>query len=274
MRRALTIAGSDSCGGAGIAADLQTFAVLGVHGMCALSALTAQNTYHVKSIHIPPGKFLYAQLEAIWQDMPPHAFKTGMLGERKVLQALVKFFRQVSNLPPWVLDPVMIATSGAVLLQEKAIQFLWDHLIPQATVITPNLPEAAHLAQLPVPSTEKEFYHLGETLSRQMQGVFWLLKGGHASWQKDHVVDALFHEGMLVCQWKRKRLFFTQPIHGSGCTLSAAVCAFLAMGLPVQEALTKALDFLHQALETSDPDLAHAARIPNRSYLCRGTYTS
>lgn len=270
MRRALTIAGSDSCGGAGIAADLQTFAALGVHGMCVLSALTAQNTYGVKSVHIPSGKFFYLQLEAVWQDMPPHAFKTGMLAERKILQALVKFFRQVSYLPPWVLDPVMVATSGATLLEKEAIKFLRDHLIPQATIITPNLPEATHLAQLPMPSSEKEFYHMGEFLSNQYRGVFWLLKGGHASWQGDCVVDVLFYEGSLVRQWQRKRLSFTQPIHGGGCTLSAAICAFLAMGSHVEEAIDKGLRYVHEALKTSDPNLAHGAILPNR--LCRGAH--
>lgn len=258
----LTIAGSDSSGGAGIQADLKAFTVLGTYGMSVITALTAQNTTGVPAVHIPPATFVEAQLQAVWADIPPRAVKTGMLAEASIISA-VHLFRQThgQNIP-WVVDPVLIATSGARLLSPDAEEAL-RAFAAEATIVTPNLPEAAALAQTSLPDTEKNTHALGTYLSRQYPTPIWVLKGGHASWEKHTVTTWVFHQGHLLQRFVQPRLALPRPPHGTGCTLAAAIAARLAHGDDPLPAILTALDFVHKALAAADLSLGQGAVVLN-----------
>ena len=224
---ALTIAGSDSGGGAGIQADIKTFSALGAYGCSVIAALTAQNTQGVRGIcGVDPG-FVREQMDAVFEDIPVNAVKIGMLGTAQVIEAVAGGLERWR--PTWVvLDPVMVAKSGDRLLERDAVAALRDRLLPLACLVTPNLPEAADLLGMPVPSDRNSMLGLAEKVARLgTAGV--LLKGGHLSGEESP--DLCMYGGEV--QWFESRRQQTRNTHGTGCTLSAAIAAELALGLPV-----------------------------------------
>jgi hydroxymethylpyrimidine/phosphomethylpyrimidine kinase len=244
MRIALTIAGSDSGGGAGIQADLKTFHQFGVFGTSAIVAITAQNTRGVAGVHAVPVSLVEAQLAALAQDLPPSAVKTGMLASAGLVDAVATAIGR-HRFPHYVCDPVMVATSGDRLLEPGAERLVRDRLLPLAALVTPNLAEAAVLVEDPV-ETPADMERAGKALV-QMGARAALVKGGHLD--RDEVVDVLVtSEG--AAHFCRERVI-TRSTHGTGCTLSAAITAGLALGRPLRRAVTDALDFVHQALATA-----------------------
>ena len=237
---ALTIAGSDSGGGAGIQADLKTFAALSVHGLSAITAVTAQNTCGLRAIHPVPLKQLRAQLDAVFEDFPIQAVKTGMLGDAKTARCVVRELER--RKPAWlVVDPVMIASSGARLLDADAVRVLRDELIPLANVLTPNLPEAEALLGTGIKTArdaERAAYALLELGAKAV-----LLKGGHARGRE--VVD-LFADARGLIEFRHPRLNI--QAHGTGCTLSAALAAGLAKGATPRAATRAAISLVQRAL--------------------------
>jgi len=240
---ALTIAGSDSSGGAGIQADLKTFAALGVYGASAITALTAQNTEGVEAVLVVPPDFVARQIRVVARDLDIRAVKIGMLATGDVIEAVAA---ELAALPaiPVVLDPVMVAASGDVLLDEDAIETLRKTLLPRATVLTPNLPEAAKLLGQAEARDEKEMRAQGEAL-RKLGAEAVLIKGGHAAGPE--AVDLLLdREGGLRLPARRVE---TNNTHGTGCTLSSAIAAELAKGVSLREAVRRAKAYVTAALE-------------------------
>jgi hydroxymethylpyrimidine/phosphomethylpyrimidine kinase len=219
----LTIATSDSGGGAGIQADLKAFAAAGCHGTSALVALTAQNTTAVTAVHELPPDFIRAQLEAVFDDFNVDAAKTGMLFSNEIIEVVAEFLERQPV--PLVVDPVMIASSGAQLIQDDAVEVLIDRLFPLATVVTPNLPEAEALTGKPGASRRELAEHL-VTLGAPAA----LVTGGHGQAAIDHLFDGKEH---LELPGERHGIPAT---HGAGCTHSATLAALLARGLPLAEA--------------------------------------
>jgi hydroxymethylpyrimidine/phosphomethylpyrimidine kinase len=243
---ALTIAGSDSGGGAGIQADLKTFSALGVYGASVLTALTAQNTLGVQAIHDVPPEFVAEQMDSVFGDLAVGAVKIGMLSQPAVIDAVASGLEQhrARNV---VLDPVMVATSGDRLISEAAIVRLRERLLPLALTITPNLPEAAALLGEPAARGEDEMRRQGERLlALGPRSV--LLKGGHAEGPES--VD-LFISGTEFRRLAAPRLE-TRNTHGTGCTLSSAVAAFLASGSDLVEAVQQAKSYLTKGLAAAD----------------------
>ncbi len=243
---ALTIAGSDSGGGAGIQADLKTFAAHRVHGLSAIAALTAQHTRGVDAVEVPPPAFLRAQIDSCFDDFDIGAVKIGMLANADMIQTVVKSLDQ--HCPPYiVVDPVMIATSGAQLLANTAIDVLRKRLLPMATVITPNLPEAEFLLGRPIPDLDAMRIACDDLLDLGAGAV--LLKGGHLA-GGDEIVDlfAVRREsgGRMHREIRHPRLAVNA--HGTGCTLAAAIAAQLALGAPLIDACREASDYVHRAL--------------------------
>lgn len=237
---ALTIAGSDSGGGAGIQADLKTFAALGVHGLSAITAITAQNTRNVRAIHPVPLRHLRAQLDALFDDFPIAAVKTGMLGDARTVRLVARELAR--RRPAWlVVDPVMIATSGARLLDRGAIRALRDELAPLADVLTPNLPEAEALLGTRI-GNARDFDRAACALL-DLGPMSVLLKGGHARGKE--IVD-LFADARGKFAMRHPRL--KVQAHGTGCTLSAAMTAELAMGAVPRIAARRATRFVQRAL--------------------------
>jgi hydroxymethylpyrimidine/phosphomethylpyrimidine kinase len=220
--RAVTIATSDSGGGAGIQADLKAFAAAGVHGMSALVALTAQNTREVSAVHELPPEFVREQLDAIWDDLGVDAAKTGMLFSKRLIDAVAEFLEE--HPVPLVVDPVMVASSGAQLLLPDAVDALVGRLFPIATVITPNLNEAAALAGF-----EGERRELAERL-HELGAPAVVVTGGHGETAVDHLFDGERHVEIAV---ERHEVAAT---HGAGCTHSATLAAELAKGASLEEA--------------------------------------
>lgn len=237
----LTIAGSDSGGGAGIQADLKTFHAFHVYGTSAVSAVTVQNTLGVSGVHAIPTELVRAQIAAVASDLHPSACKTGMLATRELVAAVAESIRE-QELRNYVLDPVMVATSGDRLLDEDAEQGIADDLMPLATLVTPNLDEAAILARMPI-EDEAEMRSAAEALVKAGARAV-LLKGGHLTGRE--LVD-IFYDGADWHEWRRERLP-TSSTHGTGCTLSAAIAAGLAHGLPLYTAIDDALDYVHRAI--------------------------
>ena len=238
---ALTIAGSDSGGGAGIQADLKTFAAHRVHGLSAITALTAQHTRGVTAVDVPSLDFLRAQIDACFDDFEIGAVKLGMLANAGVIGAVTEALE--SRKPPFVvLDPVMVATSGAKLLEESALDALRTRLLPLASVVTPNLPEAELLLGHAIPTLADMHAAANELLSLGAASVF--LKGGHL--QDDGDVVDLFADSNGIRQVAHPRLRI--EAHGTGCTLASAIAANLCLGLPLAEACAMASDYVHGAL--------------------------
>ena len=223
LRRVLTIAGSDSGGGAGIQADLKAFAAAGAHGMSAIVALTAQNTVGVSGVHEVPPAFVTAQLEAVFSDIGVDAAKTGMLHSRRVIEAVADFL--AAHPVPLVLDPVMVASSGAQLLEDDAVEALVARLFPLATVVTPNLAEARRLCG---DSPQADRAELAERLV-ELGAQAAIVTGGHGE-PVDHLFDGSRH---IEIQVERLDVPAT---HGAGCTHSAMLAALLARGLPLEDA--------------------------------------
>ena len=223
--RALTIAGSDSGGGAGIQADLKAFAAAGAYGMTAIVALTAQSTAGVAGVHELPPEFVRAQLAAVWDDIGVDAAKTGMLFSRTLVEAVADWIEE--HRVPLVVDPVMVASSGARLLEEDAVEALVARLFPLATVVTPNLVEARLL--LPSAAVSRGRRELAEGLV-ELGAPAAIVTGGHGAEPVDHLFDGRVHVEIPV---ERHDVAAT---HGAGCTHSATLAALLARGLPLADA--------------------------------------
>ncbi len=241
---ALTIAGSDSGGGAGIQADLKTFHAFGVFGTSAITAITAQNTLGVRSVQRVEPHVVADQIHAVAEDFHPAAAKTGMLADAQIIEAVAQALRE-TRVTSLVIDPVMVAKSGARLLREDAVDALTIELLPLSEVITPNLPEAAILAGRLVASIEDMKIAAQVLIERGAKSV--LMKGGHLS--GNTLVDIYF-DGEEWCEWRDDRLN-TRHTHGTGCTLSAAICAGLALGRSPRQAVEEARGFTRLAIETA-----------------------
>jgi hydroxymethylpyrimidine/phosphomethylpyrimidine kinase len=247
VRVALTIAGSDSGGGAGIQADLKAFAALGVHGTSAITALTAQNTVGVEGILEVAPDFVGTQIDAVVRDIGVDATKTGMLASRAIAEVVVAKVRE-HRLQPLVVDPVLVATSGDLLLREDALVFIRDQLLPLATIVTPNLAEAEALLGRPVRSLAamREAARALQALGSQSVVV----KGGHLP-ETDDAVD-VFYDGTDFVEVRGPR-FHTPHTHGTGCTYASAIAAGLALGLSVPSALGKAKVLITEAIRHALP---------------------
>jgi hydroxymethylpyrimidine/phosphomethylpyrimidine kinase len=243
---ALTIAGSDSSGGAGIQADLKTFSALGVYGASVITALTAQNTRGVSGIHQVPAAFVTAQMEAVFSDLAVDAVKIGMAGQLATIETIA------AGLARWspnhiVLDPVMVATSGDRLLAADAVEALRTQLIPRAALITPNLPEAAALLDEPVAGSEAAIASQGRRLLA-MGCAAVLIKGGHG--QGIESTDYLFSGGGVIALAAPR--VATMNTHGTGCSLSSAIAAGLAKGEDLETAVRHAKAWLSAAIAAAD----------------------
>ncbi len=243
--KAMTIAGSDSGGGAGIQADLKTFSALGVYGSSTLTALTAQNTVGVSMVHEIPIDIIVAQINAVLSDIGADAVKTGMLASSAIVEAVAEEMkrRQVSRL---VVDPVMVAKSGDRLLREDAVEALRTRLIPLAAVVTPNIPEAEALTGLKIET--------GEDVRRAAEAIVQLgaravvVKGGH----REGPATDVFYDGARFQEFSAPRID-TVNTHGTGCTFASAVAAGLAKGLDVLESVGLAKDYVTEAIRRSFP---------------------
>ena len=240
MNTALTIAGSDSSGGAGIQADLKTMTANGVYGMSAITALTAQNTTGVTGIMEVTPEFLEKQLDAIFTDIYPDAIKTGMVSSTELITVISEKLKQykAANI---VVDPVMVATSGARLISEDAIETLKEKLLPLATVITPNIPEAEVLSDMTITS-EDDMVEAAKIIYEKF-GCAVLCKGGH---QVNDANDLLFSDNGAV--WFNGKRINNPNTHGTGCTLSSAIASNLAKGLGLEDAVRNAKDYISGAL--------------------------
>ena len=240
MKTALSIAGSDSSGGAGIQADLKTMTMNGVYAMSAITALTAQNTTGVSAILDVTPHFLQQQIDAVFTDIPPDAVKIGMVSSAPLIQTIARCLRtyQAANI---VVDPVMVATSGARLLDEDAVETLTQTLLPLADLLTPNLPEAEVLSGCSI-QTEADMVTAARRISQTYHCAV-LCKGGHSV---NDANDLLYADGTL--QWFRGRRIANSNTHGTGCTLSSAIAANLAKGFSLPQAVQRAKDYVSQAL--------------------------
>lgn len=258
MKTVLTIAGSDSIGGAGIQADLKTMCAHKVYGMTVIAALTAQNTMGVQGIHTPPPDFVTAQIDSVFTDIIPDAVKIGMLANAGIIQAVADGLSKyhAKNI---VLDPVMISTSNHRLLEESAEKALIQVLLPMADVITPNLPEAAALAGSPQITTREQMLDAAKTISSLTKAAI-LVKGGHLI---DCADDLLFANG--TAHWFSTQHIDTDNTHGTGCTLSSAIASNLALGHPLVEAVRISKDYITGALR-NDPHLGHGNGPLNHLY--------
>ena len=243
---ALTIAGSDSSGGAGIQADLKTFAACGVYGASAITALTAQNTMGVSAIHDVPAAFVTAQIDAVFGDLDVGAVKVGMVSRREVIEAIAAALARWSPRHV-VVDPVMVATSGDRLLSPDAVDALRTRLIPRAGLITPNLPEAAALLEEPVAATETEIERQGRRLLALGSRAV-LIKGGHGEGAEsvDYLID---RDAVLRLAAPRVA---TRNTHGTGCSLSSAIAAGLAKGEDLAAAVRNAKAYVSAAIAAAD----------------------
>jgi hydroxymethylpyrimidine/phosphomethylpyrimidine kinase len=244
---ALTIAGSDSSGGAGIQADLKTFSALGVYGASVIAALTAQNTTGVTGVHIVPPAFILAQMEAVFDDLDVGAVKIGMVGNEAAVTAVAEGLRSFARAPV-ILDPVMVAESGGVLLEPGAEAALRSQLLPMADLITPNLPEAARLLGASIAPDEATMIKQGEQLLA-LGAKAVLVKGGHG--EGAEAVDIFLDGSGAVVRLAAERIS-TRNTHGTGCTLSAAIAAGIALGLPMPDAVRRAKLYLTNALAHAD----------------------
>ena len=246
--RVLTIAGSDSGGGAGIQADLKTFAALGCYGMSAITALTAQNTVGVQSIHAVPAPFLKAQIQSVMDDIGVDALKIGMLHEPAIVE-VVAWAIDHYHIDHVVLDPVMVATSGDRLIAHETVQVLVRELFPRVSVVTPNLDEAQLLLGYDIPDAQALDAAAQALLGLGARAV--LLKGGHLA--SDEVVDLLVQSSGPTRRLASARIP-SRNVHGTGCTLSSAMAAHLALGHGLEEAVVLARNFILNAI-------AHGAEV-------------
>lgn len=240
---ALTIAGSDSSGGAGIQADLKTFSAFGVYGASVITALTAQNTLGVQGIETVSAAFVAEQLHSVLTDLDVGAIKTGMLANAEIVEVVASALRSVSQCP-LVVDPVMVATSGDVLLAPEAVKAIKSDLLPLATLVTPNLPEAAILLGCKQARNEEEMAAQGKALRAAAGCHAVLIKGGHDG--GDDATDVLVSAAGIE-RFVRPRIA-TSNSHGTGCTLSAAIAALLSRGAALPEAVDRAKTYVWEGL--------------------------
>lgn len=258
MKTVLTIAGSDSSGGAGIQADLKTITMNGVYAMSAITALTAQNTTGVRAIYDVTPKFLTQQIDAVFEDIRPDAVKIGMVSSAELIHTIaerLKFYKAEKI----VVDPVMVATSGSRLLAKDATDALINELLPLATVLTPNIPEAEVLAQMEIHTT-KDMENAAKKIGTLCQAAV-LLKGGHSL---NDANDLLYDHGRFL--WFKGKRINNPNTHGTGCTLSSAIASNLAKGASLEEAVKNAKDYLSGALAAM-LDLGAGSGPVNHAYL-------
>jgi len=248
--RALTIAGSDSGGGAGIQADLKTFSALGCYGMSVITALTAQNTVAVRGIHPVPPAFIEEQMDAVLGDIGVDAVKIGMLHSAAVIRAVAGKLRQ-HGIGQVVLDPVMVAKSGDRLLQDEAVEELRATLVPLARVITPNLPEAGTLLGRAVETVDQMEEAARELLDLGPEAV--IVKGGHLAGGKSADCLAVGGAADVEIRWLEAERVDTLNTHGTGCTFSSAICSFLARGASLTDAAEEAKRYLSEAIRRGAP---------------------
>jgi len=256
---ALTIAGSDPSGGAGLQADLKTFHQFGVYGEAVVTLLTVQNTVRVSRMEVMPPELVREQIEAVLEDIPPNAAKTGALGSAEVVEAVARAAEGFRF--PLVVDPVMVSKHGLPLLPESAIRAVRQHLLPRAALFTPNLPEAEALTGIAIRGMED--MRAAARRLREMGARAVLIKGGHL---EGEATDLLF-DGAEWREFPAPRID-TRHTHGSGCTYSAAITAGLARGLTLGDAVARAKLFIHLAIQTSpglgrgSGPLNHHAAVP------------
>ncbi len=241
MKTALTIAGSDSSGGAGIQADLKTMIMNGVFGMSAVTALTAQNTTKVTGIMEVPPEFLEKQIQAVFEDIRPDAVKIGMVASSELISTIADCLKKygADNI---VVDPVMVATSGSKLLKNDAVHTLECELLPLATLVTPNIPEAEILADMKITTREDMIVAAKKIGDRYLCSV--LLKGGH---NLNDASDLFYREGAV--RWFEGKRIENPNTHGTGCTLSSAIASNLAKGFSLETAIQRAKEYISGALE-------------------------
>ena len=263
MKTVLSIAGSDSSGGAGIQADLKTITMNGAYGMTAVTALTAQNTTGVTDIMNVTPDFLAEELDAVFTDIRPDAVKIGMVSEAELIRVITRKLKeyQASHI---VLDPVMVATSGAKLISDDAISSLTEYLLPLAELITPNIPEAEQLSGRAITSEEDMITAAREISSRY--GCCTLLKGGHSL---NDANDLLCRDGEIL--WFRGKRIHNPNTHGTGCTLSSAIAANLAKGFPLDDSVGRAKEYISGALGAM-LDLGKGSGPMNHAFSLNGKY--
>lgn len=264
MRCALTIAGSDSSGGAGIQADIKTMIMNGVYAMSAITALTAQNTTGVTGIMEVTPAFLEQQMDAVFTDIRPDAVKIGMVSSSELIRSIAKKLKEyeAENI---VVDPVMVATSGSRLIAEEAIETLKQELLPLATVLTPNIPEAEVLADMQI-ENEADMIAAAKKIS-QTYNCAVLCKGGHSI---NDANDLLYANDRY--EWFRGKRVDNPNTHGTGCTLSSAICSNLAKGYPLSDAVKTAKDYISEALEAM-LDLGKGSGPMNHAFDLKGRYS-
>lgn len=239
--RALTIAGSDSGGGAGIQADLKTFAAFKVYGMTAITAITAQNTTEVRGIHVLPSEIVAMQIDCVVEDIGVDSAKTGMLYNREIIEVVANKIIEYNI--PVVIDPVMIAKSGAKLLLDEAIEAVKRKLIPIATVITPNIPEAEEIVGYKIKNVEDMEKAAEDIFKKGAEAV--VVKGGHL--KGNEVIDILYYKDKIF-KYKKKKIL-RKTTHGTGCSFSAAIAALIAKGHTIPEAVEKASKFMEKTVK-------------------------
>ena len=264
MKKALTIAGSDSSGGAGIQADIKTMTMNGVYAMSAITALTAQNTTGVQGIMEVTPEFLGSQIDSVFTDIYPDALKIGMVSSSALIDTIADKLEEyeAKNI---VVDPVMVATSGAKLISDEAIQTLKERLLPIATVITPNIPEAEVLANMKIQSASDM-----ETAAKQIgdqYGCAVLCKGGH---QLNDANDLLYENGQIT--WFKGKRINNPNTHGTGCTLSSAIASYLAKDYSLVDAIQYAKDYISGALAAM-LDLGQGSGPMNHAFDLKEKYT-
>ncbi len=243
---AITIAGSDSGGGAGIEADLKTFMALGVHGAVAITSVTAQNTYEITMTHDLPAEIVAEQIRVVYRDMGIHAGKTGMLSSKEIIRAVAETIKELGF--PLVVDPVMVAKSGARLLREDAVDALTRELLPEAMLVTPNIPEAEILAGMKINSLE-DMEEAARTIVEKHGVEAALVKGGHLGGRES--IDVLYYRGKHY--YFRAERIETKNTHGTGCSFSAAIAALLAKKYGLVEAVETAKKFITYAIKYGLP---------------------
>jgi len=263
MRTALSIAGSDSSGGAGIQADIKTMSAHGVFAMTAVTALTAQNTTGVTDILDSTPAFLSAQLDAVFTDIFPDAVKIGMVSSAELISVIAQKLRQY-NARHIVVDPVMVATSGSRLLREDAVEALKTELLPLAEVATPNIPEAEILADMPI-RTPADMENAARSISEKY-GCAVLCKGGH---DLNDANDLLWRDG--AGHWFNGRRIDNPNTHGTGCTLSSAIASNLAKGMALEDAVRRAKEYISGALAAM-LDLGHGRGPMNHLFDLKSAY--
>lgn len=263
MRTALSIAGSDCSGGAGIQADLKTMTMNGVYAMSAITALTAQNTTGVRGILEVSPEFLKSQIDAIFEDIYPDAVKIGMVSSTELIEVIAERLRYY-NAGNIVVDPVMVATSGSSLIKTDAVSTLIKELLPLATVVTPNIPEAEILSGMTIQSKE-DMEAVAEKIGKDFSCAV-LLKGGHSLCDAN---DLLYADGKL--QWFNGRRIDNSNTHGTGCTLSSAIASNLAKGYPLSESVQRAKEYISGALADM-LDLGKGSGPMNHGFNLRGEF--